>query len=91
MVLTDKDLENIQELISVALREEVPEIVKKELKRELSYLPTKDDFFSRMDKLSAELKNMRETYELAAPKISDHEQRISLLEDIHPSGTHASL
>ena len=27
-----------------------------------------------------ELKNMRESYELAAPQISDHEQRITVLE-----------
>jgi len=42
-----------------------------------------------MDKISGELKRMRETYELAAPQISNHETRIMDLEKIHPQGKHA--
>ena len=89
MPLSDKDLSNIKKLIEISLEEKVPEIVKNELKKELSHLPNKDEFFAAMDKISGELKKMRETYGLASPKISDHETRITDLENIHPQGKHA--
>jgi len=77
-----------QELTLYATKFDLQEL-KEELKEEIKNLPTKDEFFSWMDKISGELKNMRETYDLSAPKISDHEKRISKLENIHPQGQHA--
>ncbi len=92
MALTKTDLARIQKLINLSLELKVPAIVrqelKRELKKELSHLPNKDEFYKKMDEVMAELKKMRETYELAAPKISDHETRITDLENIHPSGKH---
>lgn len=99
MTLSKKDLKAINKLIDSALEEKVPLIVRKELKKELrkelrkelSYLPTKKEFYKKMDEIIGELKNMRETYELAAPKISNHEDRITSLEDIHPHDQHPTL
>jgi DNA replication initiation complex subunit (GINS family) len=93
MALTKSDLARIQKLIDLSLELKVPKIVreelKRELKRELSHLPNKDEFYKKMDEVMGELKKMRESYELAAPQISDHETRIMDLEKIHPQGKHA--
>ena len=54
-------------------REEMHKIVhleidgaKKELRDEIRLLPTKEEFFSRMDKLSGEIKAMRDEHDLHA-------------------------
>jgi len=75
-MLTQQDLDEIEKLID------------EKIGKRLGLLPTKDEFFKAMDQISAELKDMRETYELASPKISDHETRITDLENIHPQGKH---
>lgn len=75
-MLTQRDLDEIEKLIDEKLDEKI------------KHLPNKDEFYKAMDQIMSELKKMRETYDLAAPKISEHEDRIIALEDIHPQGKH---
>jgi len=69
-------------------RDEVKEIVKMEIK----FLPTKEEFFARMDKLSGEYKKIDEAETPHGGKISEHsdqlekhEDRIKVLESRHVS------
>ncbi len=52
MPLTKKDLQAIQELMEVS----VENVVERKLEEKLKYLPTRDEFFERMDALAGELK-----------------------------------
>ncbi|MEK7119199.1 MAG: hypothetical protein AAB457_04035 [Patescibacteria group bacterium] len=65
-------------------REEVGKIVDERFK----FLPTKDEFFARIDKLSGEYKKIDEAETLHAgtmsdhaDKIENHDERISALEN----------
>lgn len=57
-VLTPADLTTLINTMKVVFptRDEVREIVKEEIK----FLPTKDEFFTRMDKLSGEIQKVRD-------------------------------
>lgn len=41
-------------------RDEIRKIVKEEIKGEIKHLPTKDEFYNKMDELMGEVKAMRE-------------------------------
>lgn len=86
-MLTKKDLAAIEELIDRRLEEKLEEKFEEKLK----YLPTKNEFYTKMDEVMGELKSMREEFTLTVPKISGYEERISTLEEIHPEGKHASI
>lgn len=76
MVLTQEDLAQIEQIVE--------EIVEGKTK----HLPTKDDFYSKTDEVVGEIRAMREEFTLIVPRISDHEDRITAFEEIHPQGTH---
>lgn len=57
-------------------------------KEEISHLPTKDEFFEKMDEVMGELKTIRTNQEILSPKIYDLQERLEKLEEIHPSGHH---
>ena len=74
-MLTQKDLGEIEHLIDRKFDEKI------------KYLPTKDDFFTKMDEVMGELKAIREEQTLITGKISqrsevleNHEARITKLE-----------
>jgi len=69
MALNQKDLDQIEKLTR--------EIVKEEIKN----LPTKEEFFSKMDEVMGELKDMREEETILSSQVSDHETRIQNLEN----------
>lgn len=62
-----------------------------ELNDKIANIPNKNELFDRLDGLTKELKDFREAQKIIGPKISDHEDRIKSLEDIHPAGQHISL
>ena len=84
MALTKNDLSNLKKIIEFSIEEKVPQVIK----RELSHLPTKDDFYKTMDKIMGELKTIREEQILLSHRTSDHEDRLEKLEKIHPSYQH---
>ena len=55
-----------------ATRDEVRTMMKEETK----HLPTKDEFFTRMDKLSGEYKKIDEAETLHAGKLSQHSDEL---------------
>lgn len=79
-MLTQKDIEEIEQIVE--------DVVKEEMK----HLPTKDEFYTKMDELMVELKAIREENTLVTGRLSehsddleDHEQRIIKLEQSLPA------
>ena len=60
-------------------------------KEDIKLLPTKKEFFDRMDKLSSELEEHRQEREVEKNQVSGYEERITVLENIHPQGKHTPL
>ena len=78
-MLTQKDFDEIEKLLD------------KKLDEKIKFLPTKDEFFSKMDEVMGELKTIREQQEIITGKTSDHDDRIEKLEDLHPELQSASI
>jgi len=70
-MLTQKDLEEIEKVIEEKLEEKI------------RLLPTKDEFFSKMDELMGELSAIRDEQTIIGHQVSDQEERLSALEEIH--------
>ena len=77
--LDKEDLKAIQNLIEVTVDEVIE---KRELvtKSDLGHLPTKDEFYTKMDEVVGELKTIREEQTLLSHRVSDHEDRIEQIE-----------
>ena len=73
------DLKAIRNLIEVTVDEVIE---RKELvtKGDLSFLPTKDDFYNKMDEVMGELKTSREEQIMLSHQVSGHEDRIEKIE-----------
>jgi len=87
MALTQNDFSKLRKIF--ATKFDLKDL-EKNLKEQINGLPTKKEFYDKMDKLMAELIKGREEIELLPSKVSDHEERITKIEDIHPNYQHAS-
>jgi predicted nuclease with TOPRIM domain len=76
-ILGDDDLKAIKNLIEVTVDEKLDE----KLDAKLSYLPTKDEFYGKMDEVIGELKAIREEQAAQSHKLSNHEDRIQKVEN----------
>lgn len=72
MTLTQKDFDQIDRLMD------------EKFDFKLKNLPTKEEFFSKMDEVIGELKNVREEHEILSKTVSVHEYRLETLEKAHP-------
>ncbi len=79
MALTQKDLKDIEE------------IVDRKVDEKTKLLPTKDEFFGKMDEVMGELKTIREEQSVMVGQISDTIDRVEKLEEVHPNGKHSTL
>ena len=72
--LDSDDLKAIKGLMEVT----IDEVIEKKLvtKEDLSLLPTKDEFFTKMDEVMGELKTIREEQALQSQHLSDHDDTI---------------
>jgi hypothetical protein len=77
--LDDDDLKAIKDLMQVTIEDanETKGLVTKE---DVSHLPTKDDFYTKMDEVVGELKTIREEQALQSQHLSDHDDRIEKIE-----------
>ncbi len=73
MALTQKDFDQIEELLDEKLDEK------------LKILPTKEEFFPKMDEVVGELKTAREEQTVLSHQVSNHEDRLKTLEEISSS------
>jgi len=63
--------------------EEIEKVIEEKLEEKIRLLPTKDEFFSKMDELMGELSAIRDEQTIISHQVSDHEERLSGLEEIH--------
>jgi len=70
-MLTQKDLE------------EIKKVIEEKLEEKIRLLPTKEEFFSKMDELMGELSAIRDEQTIIGHQVSDQEERLSALEEIH--------
>ena len=77
-ILGDDDLQAIKEVMKVTIDETIEE--KLVTKEDLSLLPTKDEFFTKMDEVMGELKTIREEQALQSQHLSDHDDKIDKIE-----------
>jgi soluble cytochrome b562 len=69
MTLTQRDLDEIEKIVDERVDDKI------------SHLPTKEDFYQKMDELIGELKGMREDFAVISGKVyDDHEPRIVKIE-----------
>jgi hypothetical protein len=81
MAILGDDLEAIKGLIKVTIDEAMED--KLVTKEDISHLPTKDEFYGKMDEVMGELKTIREEQALQSQHLSDHDDRIEKIEN-HP-------
>jgi len=95
-MLTQQDLDKIeQKLKDFATKDDLKDFATKD---DLKDFATKDDLLkhrsdlmNKLDKILKEILASREAQKIIGPRVSDHEQRITSLEKIHPQGKHATL
>jgi hypothetical protein len=80
--LDSDDLKAIKDLIEATV-EDVIEKNELVTKSDISHIPTKDEFYGKMDEVMGELKTIREEQTLLSHRVSDHEDRIEKIEN-HP-------
>ena len=68
-MLTQRDLDLIEKIINETLEDKTRN------------LPTKDEFFTKMDEVMGELKTIREEDTILGHQVSEHEKRITDLEE----------
>lgn len=69
MTLTMKDLDEIEKIVDEKVEEKTRN------------LPTKDDFFSKMEEVMGELRTIRENTVVLSSQVSRHDNRITSLEE----------
>jgi predicted nuclease with TOPRIM domain len=60
--------------------DEIEKVVDEKIDEKTRNLPTKDEFFGKMDEVMGELKAIREEQPLQSHRLSNHEDRISVIE-----------
>jgi len=77
--LGNDDLKAIKGLIELTFDEALEEkgLVTKE---DISHLPSKDEFYSKMDEVMGELKTIREEQAVQSHQLSDHSDRVEKVE-----------
>lgn len=61
--------------------EEIENIIDEQVDEKIRHLPTKDDFYTKMDELIGEIRGMREDFAILSGKVyEDHEPRITKME-----------
>jgi DNA repair exonuclease SbcCD ATPase subunit len=82
-MLTKSDLLKVEDLIDRKLDEKL----EKKFEEKLKYLPSKVEFYEKMDEVMGELKAIREQQELITGRdsevretLEDHEERLTKLE-----------
>ena len=81
MTLTKKDYDQIRQIVELTLEIKLDEVLDKKLEEKLSHLPSKEEFYKKMDEIMGELKTIREGQEILTHKVyRNHEPRIKRVE-----------
>ncbi len=85
-MLTKTDLLQIESVMNRRVNpfEEKVDDKFEELENKINLLPTKDEFYLKMDEVMGELKAIREEQTAQSGVLSNHSDRIEKLESLHP-------
>ncbi|MBI4058710.1 hypothetical protein HY404_00565 [Candidatus Microgenomates bacterium] len=86
MALTQNDLIKIQEIVQETVKVEVKQELD-DINEKINHLPTKKEFYDKMDELIGDLETRKIEYEVGLGQVSDKEERIAALEEIHPKAS----
>jgi hypothetical protein len=75
---TKDDLADLKAVF--ATKDDVRQIVQEEIKSQVGKLPTKNEFFSRMDDLAGDYKKFTEETPVINHQLADHEDRLEVVE-----------
>lgn len=67
--------------LSMADLDEIGKIVEEKIEDKISGLPTRDEFFGKMDEMMGELKTIREEQTMISHRVPNHEDRFQVIED----------
>lgn len=98
MALTKSDKNFIGSLLNIKKLTSATRVVLEELieekglitREDLKYLPSKEEYFAREDKMMGKLKKIEEEFTLLSNHSTGHTDRIEKLENIHPKGKHVA-
>ena len=90
MALTDQDIEKIGRLVSAIIQSEVPPMIESAVVKLTSHQPSKDEFYEQTTEILSKLAALEDENLVKAEHITRHDDRISALEKLHPSGKHTS-
>lgn len=79
-VLSDSDLGAIKAIIEVAIDEKLDAKLEEKLTEKLKYLPSKEEFYSKMDEIMSELKKIREEHPVLTSQVANLNERVAVLE-----------
>ena len=78
--LDNDDFKALKDLMQVTIEDAI-ETKGLVTKKDISHLPTKDEFYTKMDEVIGELKIIREEQTLQSQHLSDHDDRFEKIED----------
>lgn len=78
--LDNDDFKALKDLMQVTIEDAI-ETKGLVTKKDISHLPTKDEFYTKMDEVMGELKIIREEQTLQSQHLSDHDDRLEKIED----------
>ena len=70
----------VDDILSYLKQNHVTKEEYEQLKLQLSHLPNREEFYTKMDQISLDYKAFQESEPLIAHQLSDHEERLSQLE-----------
>jgi hypothetical protein len=76
----NKNFCNYSNMLTKDDLKEIEKIMDNKFDEKLGFLPSKEEFFDSMDKIMGELRTAREERLIGSHRISDHEDRIIVLE-----------
>lgn len=79
LLATKEDLQKTEKAIKAGLQLDLNDF-KQEINERINLLPTKDEFFNKMDQVMGELKTIYEEQTVISGQLPDHKNRITALE-----------
>lgn len=68
------------DIITTIIDERLDIKLEEKLDEKIAFLPTKEEFYTKMDEVMGELQAIRQNSDINTYKIADHDDRIEILE-----------
>ncbi len=89
--MNDYDEVKLLKKIKILLDDAIETQIDAKLDEKIGKLPTKEEFYSRMDEMMGEIKTAREEQSVLSQHDRDQFDAIEALQKIHPHNSHAAF